>query len=153
MSNVIKNVNCLPQIKNIFIPSEIKIKGCLNKKIIFEIYGKWEDSYENNIPEILYFYLVIGSNTDNVAECDYITSNPIHMNCEYLDNGDNQIIIEEQYFNGIFASFKMEKYNEIIIADKCNNEYDDDTFDNYNKGNNIAFLKNMLFLMFIINFL
>ena len=152
VSNVIKNVNCLPKITNIFIPSEIKIKRCLKKKIFFEIYGKWEDINEKNIPHILVFSLVIGNNIDNVAECEYIFTNPIHMNCELLDNGDNQIIIEEQYFNGIFATFKMEKYNEIIMADECNNE--DDEFDIfYSKGNNIAFPKNLLVLMFIINFL
>ena len=41
------------------------------------------------------------------------------MECEYLSNGDNKIIIEEQNFNGYFASYKIKTYNDIINSEKC----------------------------------
>ena len=118
-SNIIRNVKCLPDIKNTFLPSSVKITECLEAKIIFEIYGEWEDKDESNIPTLLSFSLVIGNDTDAIAYCDLVTTSPIYMECEYLSNGDNKIIIEEQNFNGYFASYKIKTYNDIINSEKC----------------------------------
>ena len=83
---------------------------------MFKIYGEWEDNNELNIPTFLSFDLVIGDNTDNIAECDLVDEEPIHFDCEYENN---VIIINEQNFNGIFASYRITKYDEIIYTEKC----------------------------------
>ena len=116
-SNKINSVTCLPIIENTFIPSSIEAKGCSGKKSQFLIYGEWEDKDESKIPSLLDFSLVIPNNS-NIAECDYITTSPIHMECTI--NGEGEITIKEQNFNGYFASFKMKKLDSSIKTEKCN---------------------------------
>ena len=115
-SNVISDVYCIPDIKNTFKIKNVENKGCLKEKVMFKIYGEWEDNNELNIPTFLSFDLVIGDNTDNIAECDLVDEEPIHFDCEYENN---VIIINEQNFNGIFASYRITKYDEIIYTEKC----------------------------------
>jgi len=115
-SNVISDVYCIPDIKNTFKIKNIENKGCFKEKIMFKIFGEWEDNNESKIPTLLSFDLVIGDNTDNIAECDLVNEDPIHFDCEYTNN---EIIINEQNFNGIFASYRITKYDEIIYIEKC----------------------------------
>ena len=127
-SNVIRDVTCLPNAKNTFIPLSIESKGCSGKKNIFLIFGKWNDPYEKNIPTLLSFLLVLEYENYTVASCDYETKEPIHMKCEFEGDGNYQI--REQYFNGILASYKIGKEDSPIIFEKCSSETSDDDDDN-----------------------
>ena len=118
-SNVIKDVTCLPKAENIFIPSSLKYEGCSNKKNIFKIYGEWEDNTDYKIPSILIFSLVLSKENYDFSSCDYVTSNPIHFECEY--NGFGNFTIEEQYFNGILSTYKIKKLDSPLQLEQCEN--------------------------------
>lgn len=118
-SNVINDVYCIPDIKNLFIIKNIENKGCYKEKVRFKIYGDWEDHSELKVPTFLYFDLVIGDNSDNIAECDLINEDPIHFDCEYDNTENNEIIINEQNFNGYFASYRITKYEDTLYTVKC----------------------------------
>ena len=122
VSNLISDVYCIPDIENTFLIKTVENKGCYKEKVLFKIYGDWENNNELKIPTLLSFELVIGDDTDNIAECDLVNETPIHFDCEYDNTQNNEIIINEQNFKGIFSSYKITKYNETIYTEKCKKE-------------------------------
>ena len=145
-SNKIRSVTCLPEIINTFIPSSIEAKGCSEKKNKFLIYGEWEDKDESKVPPLLGFSLVIPNN-ENIAKCYYETTSPIHMECTI--NGEGEITIKEQNFNGYFSSFTMKNLNSSIKAENCNVDSTGTTSHN-SKNSYLVLNKEFLLLMILL---
>ena len=146
VSNRISGVNCIPKIKNTFIPSSIEGIGCEDNYYKFKINGKWESNDKSSLPNLLSnIELFLNNENEDIVNCDYNgDSKTINFECQ-LD-GKGEISIKEQYFEGIFEAFLLKDVPSSIIADSCS--------DDENKSNKSSFIDLNLFLIFeiIMNF-
>lgn len=113
-TNKIPEITCLPYEINTFIPSSIKIKGCSENTNVFIISGEWLNKDE--IPQYLYFSLVLSNENDDIASCSNIFDNLNEIECEYEGEGD--IIFEEQFFKSLYKAYKIKKIDMIIYPEK-----------------------------------
>ena len=146
VSNRISGVNCIPKIKNTFIPSSIEGIGCEKNYYKFKINGKWESSNKSSLPNLLSsIELFLNNENKDLIECDYNgDSNTINFLCQFDKKGE--ISIKEQYFEGIFEAFLLKDVPSSITADSC----DDDDDDDGNKSSKSSFIDLNFFLIILI---
>ena len=122
ISNVISNVNCLPEESNVFVPSSIDVGKCSGNKNVFTINGSWSDKSEINLPilsEYLNFELVLDNENKNIAECKF-GNNFNEIKCEFKGHGD--IRIKEQFFMGYLQVFKILEIDSLKNVEECKSE-------------------------------
>ena len=143
VSNRISGVNCIPKIKNTFIPSSIEGIGCENNYFKFKINGKWESNDKSSLPNLLSsIELFLNNENKDLIECDYNgDSKIINFVCQIDKKGE--ISIKEQYFEGILEAFLLKDVPSSIVAESCD---DDDG----NKSNTSSFIDLNLFLIILI---
>ena len=143
VSNKISGVNCIPKIKNTFIPSSIEGIGCEKNYYKFKINGKWESSNKSNLPNLLSsIELFLNNENKDLIECDYNgDSKTINFLCQIDKKGE--ISIKEQYFEGILEAFLLKDVPSSITSESCD---DDDG----NKPSKSSFIDLNLFLIILI---
>ena len=139
-SNVISKVTCLPKEKNIFIPSSIFVRECSGNNNTFTINGEWSDkTITPALSNSLEVKIVLDNEDKDIAECDYDDDGtPIQLKCEF--NGEGDIKIKEQYFEGFLQVFKINAIDSNKKVQKCGS----------NASSNFIFLNK---LMIIFGFL
>ena len=152
-SNKIERVTCLPEVKNIFIPTLIEGIGCDNQYYKFKISGNW--SNENNIPNddflLLEIELFLNNENEDIIVCEFKDDNKLNdMICQY--EGEGKIEIKEQYFEGFFEAFQINDVPSVIQAESCNTRSGDKTSSdgNYTKGKYSIIFCFILIINFIL---
>ena len=127
-SNVISKVTCLPKEKNIFIPSSIDVKECSGNNNTFTINGEWSDkTITPALSNSLEVKIVLDNEDKDIAECDYDDDGtPIQLKCEF--NGEGDIKIKEQYFEGYLQVFKINAIDSNKKVKKCGTSSDSSNF-------------------------
>ena len=147
VSNRIQGVDCIPKIKNTFIPSSIEGIGCENNYYKFKIYGNWENNDQSSLPNLLSsIELVLNNENENIVNCDYNDNGGvIYLICQF--SGKGEISIKEQYFEGLLEAFLFKGIQSSLFADSCGSSDDN----NISKSSFID-LNFILIILIILNF-
>lgn len=123
-SNVLKNIKCVPETTNTFIPSSITDIQCdefLGNT--FNINGDWEDKSRLSSSSISgTFSILLDNDNQNATSCIFV-SEPIRFFCTYY--GNIRLKIKDQAFTANSGmSFKIKAYDSGKTLDCTDNDDD-----------------------------